>query len=292
MVDYNARMDTVFFDGKKFVEDRITEMRSKVEILKTKGINLKLVWVQVGKDDSSTLYGNIKERAAQSLGIDFEKKVLDSDISVDILKNEIITLNDQSDVTGLMVQLPVKLGVEGKNLRSNELVEILNLIDVSKDVDCLTAQNLGLIMAGAPRFLPATVSAVVKILELGIRNQNLEGKRVVVLGGGYEVGRPLVNWLSNHGATVLWGRSSAKESLREIVSWGEVLISAIGKPGLINGNEIREGAVVIDVGSPKGDVDLSDVDNRFSFVTPVPGGVGPVTVISLLENVVLAGERG
>jgi methylenetetrahydrofolate dehydrogenase (NADP+)/methenyltetrahydrofolate cyclohydrolase len=304
-------MVAIVFDGRRWAEEKKVELKARVEALVKRGIRPKLVWIQAGDDEASELYGRLKGKAAAEIGILFEEYQIaniKNQKYISKIKNKIIKANSDPVVHGVMVQLPIKLGFRGKGLGSRDLVMILSLIDPRKDVDCLTPENLGLVMAGVPRFLPATVKAVREILELGIMNYELwknaeskletgnwklktflRGKRMTVVGGGLEVGRPLVNMLSNDGATVLWARS-AEQNLGQLTRIADIVISAVGKPGLITGEMVKIGAVVIDVGAPKGDVDFDSVKEKASFITPVPGGVGPVTVMCLMENVVVAAE--
>lgn len=346
------------FDGRQYAEKKEEQLRGRVERLRKQGVVPKLVWVCVGEAEQNLLYGRVKRKAAERLGIEFEEKVFaDKEIgkdevpqqveisqnfkstrddkayivSLSALSNEkrigevvkkIKEENEDPGVHGVMVQLPI----QGIGDRAEGLVKVLSAIDPEKDVDCLTPENLGRVIMGRPRWLPATVKAVMEIVELGIQNtgvriqesefrrQNLEeletkdfsergslekletilrGKRVVVVGAGLEVGRPLVAHLSNLGASVLWV-TRTERNLGEIVRQAEILISATGRPGLIKEEMVAKGAMVIDVGSPKGDVEFEPLDSgtkdKVEFITPVPGGVGPVTVACLMENVVRSAE--
>jgi len=163
------------------------------------------------------------------------------------------------------------------------------VINPLKDVDCLTPENFGLLAMGKPRFLPATVRGIMTIIEnwkLKIGNLN-----VCVVGASNIVGKPLVLHLSNLGATVTICRSKTK-NLKKYTSQADLLVSATGVPGLIKKDMVKKGAVVIDVGSLVGDVDFENVAQIASFITPVPGGVGPMTVVSLLENLFQAATAG
>ena len=294
-------MEIVIFDGKKYAGVLESKLKTRVGKLKGNGIVPKLMWICVGTAEQNLLYGKLKQQSAERMGIAFEKVVFDGvTVRLPEIMNKISSANDDESVHGVMVQLPIVLDSKDSGKEDVWQNEILQAISSEKDVDCLTPVNLGRLMSGVSVMLPATVAAVVKILEYlclqsraGNFRQFLSGKRICVVGGGVEVGRPLVNVLSNDGATVLWARST-EDNLAELTKMADIIISAVGKPGLIKGEMVKEGAVVIDVGSPQGDVDFDPpaggVKMKASFITPVPGGVGPVTVVSLMENVVEAAE--
>ncbi len=283
----------MIFDGREFARALNEMTKQKIQSL---GIVPKLVWICVGQNEASRLYGRLKSEAAESLGIDFETVVMDAGVRAEELGGKIREFCNDVEVHGVMVQLPAQ--VEG------DLYSALGEIRADKDVDCLNPYSVGRVMAGEVVLLPATVASVGQILVYGIGQTKapldikdmlamekvLAGKRAVVIGGGWEVGKPLVALLSNWGATVVWARSS-EENLAEIVKMGEIVISATGKENLINGAMLQDGAVVIDVGAPKGDVDFMSASAATGFVTPVPGGVGPVTVACLMANVVEAAGR-
>ena len=253
----------------------------------------RLAWIMIGDDQASVLYGRLKQKLADRCGIGFQKFQFAAGVDLAQVLACVDDLNQDPGVTGVMVQLPMP----GFDL--DQQLQVLNRMAVTKDVDCLTAENLGLIIQGKPRVLPATVRAVMVSLgfawnvphqqlfgsmSLELLADKLSGRRVAVVGGGLEVGRPLVNWLSQLGASVIWLRSK-ESNLAEMLPLAEVVVSATGRAGLITGEMIRPEAVVIDVGSPKADVVLSQVKDKARFVTPVPGGVGPLTVTALMANV-------
>lgn len=283
-------MDTEIFDGRKFAAIREADLLKRVEALKLEGVIPRLVWISVGHSGENELYGRVKATAAERVGISFEKRVFNEGDIVGDAIDCISRLNEDDEVNGIMVQLPMLRGEE--RLEGDEFARVLQSISSEKDVDCLSPVSLGRVMIGNPTFLPATVKAAWLILGEAFRGdyEQLRGLRVAVLGGGLEVGKPLVNLLSNHGATVLWLRASEND-LSEMLKVADVVISATGKPNLVHGGKLNEGSIVVDVGSPEGDTDYQSLIGKARFVTPVPGGVGPVTVVSLLENVVLAAER-
>ena len=268
----------VIFDGKKFAQDKEEILRQEFKKLAEKGYFLKLVSILIGQDPASRLYISLKEKAANRVGIVFKKQEFPEDVDVRELADFIKSQNNDSGVRGIMVQLPLPAAF------NNKIVTILKGIAPQKDVDCLTPKNLGLLMMGKSRVLPATVRGIWEILgKAGINEKTIVGKNVCVLGRSDIVGKPLANLLINRGATVTVCHRQTKD-LTCLTGEADVIVSATGAPNLVKGEMVKEGAIVIDVGSPKGDVDFDSVIKKASFITPVPGGVGPMTVISLLEN--------
>jgi len=283
----------MIFDGKKFAFEKEAGIRIKVSSLLEKGITPKLVTILVGENQESELYLKLKANFAKRCGIGFELQQFSENSSVEEIVSFINSMNIDSSVHGIMVQLPLP-----PKFDHNSLFIILNSISIKKDVDCLNALNLGLVMMGNQKFLPATVSAVVNILQNEIRNtQNeekwLTGENVVIIGASEIVGKPLSMVLSDAGATVTICRSTTK-NLSDYTQKADVIISAVGKPGLITKEMIKEGSVLIDVGitseegedgkrRTRGDIE-QDCAEKALFITPVPGGVGPVTVACLFEN--------
>jgi len=266
------------FDGKKFVEDKEKFLQQEFKKLVKKGDVLKLVSILVGQNQNSRLYISLKEKIAIRLGIVFEKREFPEDVNVRELIDFIKSKNNDFGVKGIMVQLPLPAAFD------NEIVTILREIDSQKDVDCLTPENLGLLMMGRPWVLPATVRGIWEILgKAGINRKTIIGKNVCILGRSDIVGKPLANLLINLGATVTVCHRQTGDLVKKTKA-ADILISATGQPDLIRGEMVKKEAVVIDVGSPRGDVNFRSVASKASFITPVPGGVGPVTVVSLLEN--------
>lgn len=233
------------------------------------------------EDEGSVLYTRLKKQAAERLGISYipiEHSLKDS---TDTIVSEIKAASEDPDVSGLMLQKPKQSLMDAE--RWNTLV---NAIDPIKDVDCLTPHNLELVKAGEPLVLPATVKAVLSILthaktELNINDADWKGMKFAVIGRSDIVGKPLFWSLERDHHTELFGKDNLPKSLVEF----DVIISATGKPKLITGSQVRDGAILIDVGSPAGDLDFDSLVERAGFITPVPGGVGPVTVASLMENI-------
>ena len=257
-------MGAKIFDGRAAaaeIEERLAQVVAGMDK------KPKLVSIVVGDDKASHLYVDLKGEAAKRVGIDFEKVEYKN---IDGLIDRIEDLNKDRSVAGIMVQMPLPDIVRHKTM------EVVSAIAPEKDVDGLT---------GKSKFLPATVKAVLKILD---DRCQVSDKKIVVVGRSMVVGRPLAQELMRRGTEVTVAHSQTAD-LGEVTRGAEILISATGKPGLITADMVKSGAVVIDVGEPKGYV-AEDVYKVASFITPVPGGVGPMTVACLLENVMEAVE--
>lgn len=274
---------TIIFDGKKLAQEKEKALRAKVDELKKQGIIPQLVSILIGNNPASKLYLGLKQKAAERVGVEFEKKEFPENVSLQEVIAQIKKSNQDEKVWGIIVQLPFELCSQGKPFKEIEK-QVLNTIDPKKDVDCLTKANLELLKQGKSRFLPATVRGIMEILQIG--KVSLEGKKIVVVGAKGFVGRPLVNYLRSLGNNVV-GVDKETPDLKTKTKEADILISATGVPNLIKKEMVKEGAVVIDVGSPKGDVCFEEVKEVASFITPVPGGVGPMTVICLFENLLL-----
>lgn len=263
-------MTAIIFDGKAFAKGKEEKLLKILEKLPSRP---KLAAVLVGDNPESELYLKLKQRAAERLGISFEMKRFSGknrNEVIDFIKEK----NNDSGVSGIMVELPL-----------SEKFQILDLIRPSKDVDCLTGENLRLLAEGRPRFVPPTVKAVGEILkEAG----GIAQKKVVVVGSDGSVGKGILSYLKD-----AEGIDQGTEDLASVTKNADVLISATGVGHLIKREMVKPGAVVIDVGIEKkrdlgvvGDVDFENVKEVASFITPVPGGVGPVTVVCLMENLI------
>ncbi len=276
----------IIFDGKALALKKEIILKKRVaEFVAKNGFAPKLAAVLIGDDSASRLYVRLKEQAALRCGFRFEKKLFPANIEPSEVRKYIEKKNNDRQTKGILIQLPFP-----KNSKiQNSPVPILDSISPDKDVDCLTSVNFGLLSQGRPRFLPATVLAIVSLLENCkarpelVEGLKIENYHVVMVGASNIVGKPLSIWLSDNGATVTICRSKTK-NLAQHTQKADLLISATGNPGLITKDMVKKGAIVIDAGSPKGDVDFEKVKEVASLITPVPGGVGPLTVISLLEN--------
>ncbi len=261
----------VIFDGQKLAQEKEKRLKAAVKKLKTKP---KLAVVLVSDDPASRLYVELKKEAAERVGIDFELKKFGKSASEKEIIAYLQEKNADRTVSGIIIQLPLPKGL-------NELI-IRRAIHPFKDVDCLHPKNLGMLLLGKPTYYPAAVKAVLEILLT--RSRSIKGREVVIVGASNLVGKPLAMVLSNLGATVTVCRSKTRD-LASHTRRAEILITATGKAGLIKKEMVKKGAVVIDVGETKADV-AKEVAQVASLITPVPGGVGPLTVVSLLENVV------
>lgn len=254
---------------KAFVEKRKSDNKSIP----------KIASILVGNDGGSIYYMNSQEKTAVSLGVLFEKVVLDENTTESELINVIEKLNNDKSVSGIIMQLPLPKHI-------NEKV-VVNKISSKKDIDCLTTESVGKMYMGEDSFMPCTPLSVITLLKsLDIK---LQGKRAVVIGRSNIVGKPVYELLLRENATVTICHSKT-ENLKEVTKEADILVSAIGRPKFIDDTFIKEGAVVIDVGTSSfegkitGDVDFDKVINKASRVTPVPGGVGALTTTLLIKN--------
>ncbi len=239
----------------------------------------KIASILVGNDGGSIYYMNNQEKVATSLGLLFDKIILEEDIKEEDLIKLIGDLNRDDAVSGIVMQLPLPKHINEK--------KVVNYIYEDKDIDCLTVKSQGKLYMGDRGFLPCTPNSVVTLLKsLGIE---LSGKEAVVVGRSNIVGKPAGQLLLNENCTVTICHSRTKD-LKEVCKRADILVAAIGKPKFIDESFIKEGAIVIDVGTSSvdgkicGDVDFDKVIDKASFVTPVPGGVGALTTTLLIKN--------
>lgn len=275
----------MIIDGKAIASCRLEVLRNKIKNL---GLKPKLAVVLAGDNPASVLYVKIKTKKAAEVGIQTVTHRLSDQSEKKEVAGMIKKLNGDRNIHGIIVQLPLPSGLHPDTEEgfSPDMEEILAGIDPAKDVDGLT---------GKSRFLPATVKAVLLCLEEASRllkePKLLRNKTVVIVGQGRLAGRPLADYLEKHGAKVnRCDEYTGREQVRKLGREANILVSATGVPKLIKADMVRPGAVVIDCGSPKAEVDFENVKNVAGAITPVPGGVGPLTVVSLLENVVDAAE--
>lgn len=263
-------------EGKKTAEDILKEVGKKA-----KGKNLKLAVVLVGEDPASLIFVKEKGKACKKAGIGFELLKLSSDVEQNNLKKVIGELAGREDISGIVIQLPLPEGIG--------VQDVLDIIPLKKDVDALSNQSLAEFKAGSSRAIPPVVGAIDRL----IRDYkiDLQGKKIVLMGAGKLVGLPLAAWLKQKNIDFsLIDESTGSPEL--ILKQADVIISGVGKPGLINGEVIKDGAIIIDAatvfykGKLVGDVDSESVSKRAGFLTPVPGGVGPLTVAYLLNNLI------
>ena len=269
-------------DGKKISQEIKDELKEQAAQLKERGIEKSLAVIPVGKDPASSVYVNNKKKACEYIGIRSLSYELPEETTEEELLSLIAQLNDREDVNGILVQLPLPAGMDED--------KILLAIAPEKDVDGFHPVNVGNLSIGRPGYVSCTPAGVIQLLRRsGIR---IEGKECVVLGRSNIVGKPMAMLLlrENGTVTVCHSRTAA---LKEVTKRADILVAAIGKPKFITAEYIKEGAVVIDVGIHRmengklcGDVDFESVAPHTSAITPVPGGVGPMTIAMLMNNCV------
>ena len=269
----------------KEVSARIkAELKTEVENLKEEGINPGLAVIIVGEDPASQVYVRNKERACEECGIYSEKYALTAETTQEELLKLIDELNNKSSISGILVQLPVPKHIDEKT--------IINAIAPNKDVDAFHPVNVGKIMVGNYDFVPCTPAGVMELIkESGI---DVSGKECVIVGRSNIVGKPQAMLLLHQNGTVTICHSKTK-NLAEKTKNADILVAAVGIPNFIKGDMIKEGAVVIDVGINRlenkklcGDVEFESAEKVAGAITPVPGGVGPMTIAMLMKNTVKA----
>jgi len=272
-------MDTQIIDGKKIAANMRAQLKEVIQTLPKKP---HLAVILVGDNPASVLYVNHKVKAAEEIGVFVEVHQLSPVMTNDALIEFIHDLNKDADVDGILVQLPLP-----KQLNSDL---ILQAIDPQKDIDGLHYVNLGKLFVGQPAILPCTPQACLALIKSVC--PNLEGLNAVVIGRSNLVGRPLAQLLLDENCTVIQAHSKTK-NLAQITAQADILVSATGRAHLIRREYVKEGAVVIDVGISRlpdgklaGDVDFQNVLGKAGFITPVPGGVGPMTIAMIFQNII------
>ncbi|MDD6033558.1 MAG: bifunctional methylenetetrahydrofolate dehydrogenase/methenyltetrahydrofolate cyclohydrolase FolD [Oscillospiraceae bacterium] len=271
-------------DGKKISAEVKARAAADAAALKEQGIPVGLAVVIVGDDPASRVYVNSKKKACALCGIDSYEYALPADTSEAELLALVEQLNGDSRVSGILVQLPLPKQIDEHR--------IINAIDPKKDVDAFHPVNVGKIMIGDFDFLPCTPSGCMELIDsTGI---DIAGKNCVVIGRSNIVGKPMAMLLLHRSGTVTICHSKTKD-LAEITRRADILVAAVGKPRFVTADMVKEGAVVIDVGVNRlpdgklcGDVDFDAVKEKASWITPVPGGVGPMTIATLMCNTVTA----
>ncbi len=274
-------------NGKELAKKIREELKLEVEELKKQEIKPKLAVIMVGDDKASEVYVRNKSKACNEIGIEFEEFLMDKNTKQEELINLINKLNQRKDIHGILLQSPIPNHL---NIR-----EAFNTINYTKDVDGFNPINVGKLSIGEDSFISCTPYGVIKMLEE--YNIPLEGKRAVIIGRSNIVGKPLIQCLLNKNATVTICHSKTK-NIEEITREADILIAALGKPKFVKEDMVKENAVVIDVGINRneegkivGDVDFENVSKKASYITPVPGGVGPMTIAMLMNNVVKAAKN-
>ena len=285
---------SMILDGKKVAAEKRGLLKARIEELGAKGVTPQLAFLSVGADQASLSYQRSQERACKKVGIATSPINLPADVSEDELLNTLFDLNEDNNVHGILITLPLPKGIDEER--------ILGAIEPTKDVDCLSPINRGRLAFGKSTFLPATPAGIVSLLEA--YEIAVSGKHVVILGRGKAVGWPLAQILlrkekmGNATVTVCHSRSG---DLVRYAKGADILVAAIGKANFVGSECVHKDQVVIDAGingveTPQGwnmvgDVDFGRVSDIVNAITPVPGGVGPMTVAMLLSNVTAAAER-
>lgn len=271
-------------DGKAVSAAVKASVAREVDELKAGGICPGLAVVLVGDDSASKVYVNNKKKACVATGIYSEEYVLPEQTTQDELIALVKKLNENPGVNGILVQSPLPKGLDEK--------AVVEAIAPEKDVDAFHAYNVGKLMQGTPIFQPCTPAGVIELINSS--NIEIEGKNCVVIGRSNIVGKPMAMLLLQNGGTVTVCHSKTK-NLAEITRNADILVSAVGKPCFVTADMVKKGAVIIDVGMNRnaegklcGDVDFAEVEPLASYITPVPGGVGPMTVAMLMKNTVTA----
>lgn len=269
-------------DGKLISTQIKDELKAEVAALKDKGIVPCLAVIQVGNDPASSVYVNNKKKACAYIGIESLSYELEENITQEALLGIIDELNFNEQVNGILVQLPLPKHIDEE--------AVIQAIAPEKDVDGFHPETVGNMCIGSKGFLPCTPAGVIQLLKRS--DIEIEGKECVVVGRSNIVGKPMAILLLRENGTVTITHSRTKD-LKEVTKRADILVAAIGKPKFITSEYVKKGAVVIDVGIHRnennklcGDVDFDDVVDKVSAITPVPGGVGPMTIAMLMNNCV------
>jgi methylenetetrahydrofolate dehydrogenase (NADP+)/methenyltetrahydrofolate cyclohydrolase len=279
-------MSAKILDGKKVSFEIRSAIKEEVVKLKARGINPTLAVILVGEDPASKVYIGQKEKGCDETGIISRIFTLPAETTQEELLALVKKLNEDKEVHGILVQFPLP-----KHLSE---IAVLTVMNPDKDVDGFHALNVGKLFSGLPCFEPCTPKGVITLIEhTGIL---IDGKNAVVIGRRNIVGKPIAAMLLARNATVTMTHSKTK-NLPEVVRQADIVVAAIGKPRFITSDMIKEGAIVIDVGINRlpegivGDVDYEEITKKASWITPVPGGVGPMTIAMLLQNTLQAAEK-
>ena len=269
-------------DGKKLRDKILDEVKDKI---KKNNLKLKLAIILVGDNEASKIYVRNKEKACEYVGIKCDKYLLDKSTSEDEVIGLTEKLNDDEEVTGIILQSPVPNHID--------FDKCVGTIKYYKDVDGFTKDNIYNLYMNKEGLIPCTVKGIIRLLDE--YKIEIEGKHVVIVGRGNIVGKPLSHAMMNRNATVSVCHSKTK-NLDEICRTADILVSAVGRPNLITKEMVKDGAIVIDVGISRvdnkvvGDTSFDEIKDKCLFITPVPGGVGPMTVAMIMENLLIAKE--
>lgn len=276
-------MSATIIDGKLISAQIKDELKEKTALLKEKGIEVTLAVILVGEDPASQVYVRNKKKACEYIGYRSLSYELPAETSQEELLKLIDELNNRKDVDGILVQMPLPSQIDEKT--------VINAIDPSKDVDGFHPMNVGALCIGEEGFVSCTPAGVIQLLKRGCDgNIDIAGKECVIVGRSNIVGKPMALLMLRENATVTVAHSRTRD-LKEVCKRADILIAAVGKAGMITADYVKEGAVVIDVGINRnaegklcGDVAYDEVKEIASAITPVPGGVGPMTIAMLMNN--------
>ena len=277
----------VILDGKAVSAKVKEEVKEEVEALKKQGVSVGLAVIIVGNNPASRTYVNNKKKACEAAGIVSEEYALPEEATQEELLALVRELNQKDSINGILCQLPLPKHLDEE--------AVIAAISEKKDVDAFSAVNVGHIMIGDYSFLPCTPAGIMEIL----RHYNIDvaGIECVVIGRSNIVGKPMAMLLLHQNGTVTICHSKTK-NLKDVTSRADILVAAVGIPHFVTADMVKEGAVVIDVGMDRdengklcGDVDFAAVEPKASYITPVPGGVGPMTIATLLKNTVTAAKQ-
>lgn len=277
----------VILDGKAVSAKVKEEVKEEVEALKKQGVSVGLAVIIVGNNPASRTYVNNKKKACEAAGIVSEEYALPEETTQEELLALVRELNHKDSINGILCQLPLPKQLDEE--------AVIAAISEKKDVDAFSAVNVGHIMIGDYTFLPCTPAGIMEILRY--YNIDVAGKECVVIGRSNIVGKPMAMLLLHQNGTVTICHSKTK-NLKDVTSRADILVAAVGIPHFVTADMVKEGAVVIDVGMDRdengklcGDVDFAAVEPKASYITPVPGGVGPMTIATLLKNTVTAAKQ-
>ena len=275
---------SIIMDGKDLSQKIRKNLKCECEEIKKKGIIPKLAVIMVGDNQASKVYIKNKSKACQEIGIEYEEYILESNITQKDLIELIQKLNNKKEINGILLQSPIPNHLD--------INEAFKTIAPEKDVDGFNPENIGKLVLNQDTFVSCTPYGIMKVFEE--YNIDLEGKNVVIIGRSNIVGKPLIPCCLNKNATITICHSKTK-NIEEYTKKADILIISIGKANFITKEMVKEGAVVIDVGINRtkegkitGDVDFEEVKEIASYITPVPGGVGPMTITMLMNNVIKA----
>lgn len=273
-------------NGKELARTIRANLREEVEQMKKNGIYPKLAVIMVGEDKASKVYVKNKSKACEDVGVEYEEFLLKEDTTMEELLDLIHRLNEDETIHGILLQSPIP-----KHLDINEAFKE---IATTKDVDGFNPINVGKLSLNQDCFVSCTPYGIIKMLEA--YNIPMEGAHAVIIGRSNIVGKPLLQCLLNKNATVTVCHSKTKD-IKKATKDADIVIAALGKPNYVKADMVRDGAVVIDVGINRlddgrivGDVDFEEVSKKASYITPVPGGVGPMTIAMLMTNLVKAAK--